>query len=110
MMIQANQMNQRKKGFNNGSKNAIQQAENYLSMMAFSKSGLIEQLEYEGYSTEDAEFAVDNITVDWQEQATLKAKDYLDNMSFSRSGLIEQLIFEGFSEEHANNAADAVGY
>lgn len=78
--------------------------------MAFSKSGLIEQLEYEGYSTEDAEFAVDNITVDWQEQATLKAKDYLDNMSFSRSGLIEQLIFEGFSEEHANNAADAVGY
>lgn len=44
--------------------NAIRHAENYISTMPFSKTGLIEQLEYEGYSTEDATYAVDHIDVD----------------------------------------------
>ena len=59
--------------------------------MAFSYSGLIDQLEYEGYSSEEAEYAAKNCGADWNEQAVLSAKQYLKTMSFSEDGLIEQL-------------------
>lgn len=74
--------------------------------MAFSYSGLIEQLEYEGYSTEEATYAVDNCGADWKEQAAKKAEEYLNSMSFSKSGLIEQLEYEGFTHEQAVYGAD----
>lgn len=90
--------------------NAIAAAESYLEFTAFSRSGLIGQLEYEGYSTEDATFAVDNITVDWNEQAAKMAQQYLDYSSFSRSGLIDQLVYEGFTSEQAEYGVTAVGY
>lgn len=93
-----------------GQKNAIDKAESYLDFMAFSRQGLIEQLEYEGFSTEDATFAVDNIEVDWNEQAALKAESYLEFSSFSRQGLIDQLLFEGFTQEQAEYGVSAVGY
>ena len=81
--------------------NAVKMAKTYISTMAFSRSGLIEQLEYEGFTNEDAVYGVDNITVDWNEQAVKMAKTYLDIMAFSRSGLIEQLEYEGFTHEQA---------
>lgn len=90
-----------------GQKNALKQAENYLDYTAFSRSGLIEQLEYEGYSTEDATFAVDKCTVDWNEQAAKKATEYLEFSSFSKSGLIDQLLYEGFTQEQAEYGANA---
>ncbi|MEH7383840.1 Ltp family lipoprotein [Bacillus sp. JJ1521] len=90
-------------------KNAIRHAENYISTMPFSKTGLIEQLEYEGYSKEDATFAVDNIKVDWREQAVRHAKNYNDTMPMSRQGLIEQLMYEGHSQEDSTYAADQIG-
>ncbi|MEC3884832.1 Ltp family lipoprotein [Halobacillus sp. HZG1] len=90
-------------------KQAVAMAEHYINFMAFSKSGLIDQLEFEGFSTEDATYGVENISVDWQEQAVIKAEEYLDFMAFSRQGLIDQLVFEGFSKEHAAYAASQVG-
>ncbi|MEA1851700.1 Ltp family lipoprotein [Cytobacillus sp. FSL W7-1323] len=89
--------------------NAIQTAVNYLDYTAFSRTGLIEQLEYEGYSNEEATYAVDHIEVDWKEQAVQAGKNYLDFTSFSRSGLIDQLVYEGFSQEHATYAVDQIG-
>lgn len=86
-----------------GQENAREQAANYLASQAFSRKGLIEQLEYEGYSKADATYAVDNITVDWFEQAALKARQYLDSQSFSRSGLLEQLLYEGFTRAQAEH-------
>lgn len=93
-----------------GQKNALRKAKDYLNLMAFSKSGLIEQLEYEGFTNEEATYAVNKLNVDWKEQAVLKGKQYLDIMSFSRSGLIEQLEYEGFSTEEATYAVDKIGY
>lgn len=93
-----------------GQKNALRSAEQYLSVMPFSYSGLIEQLEYENYSTEDATYAADNCGADWNEQAAKAAKKYLDVMAFSRDGLIEQLIFEGFTQEQAEYGVSQNGY
>lgn len=89
--------------------NALDQADSYLSYSAFSRTGLIDQLEYEGYSTADATFAVDNVTVDWMVQAERKAQSYLDFSSFSRSGLINQLEYEGLTSDQAEHGADSVG-
>ena len=63
-----------------------------------------------GFTTEDATYAVDNVTVDWNEQAAQKAQEYLDFMAFSREELIGQLVFEGFSQSEAEYGATAVGY
>ena len=93
-----------------GQKNAVRSAEQYLAFTAFSRSGLIEQLEFEGFSNEDATFAVDRVNPDWNEQAALSAQTYLEFTSFSRSGLIEQLVFEGFTAEQAEYGVSAAGY
>lgn len=93
-----------------GEKNALKSAQRYLSIMAFSYSGLVQQLEYEGYSHDEAVYAVDNCGADWNEQAAKKAADYLDMMSFSRDGLIDQLKYEGFSEEQAIYGVEKNGY
>lgn len=90
--------------------NAVGKAQSYLEYQAFSRSGLIKQLEYEGYSTEDATFGADYIAADWNAQAGAKAKSYLEYQSFSRDGLYDQLIYEGFSDAEANAGLAAVGY
>jgi colicin import membrane protein len=89
--------------------NAFDSAQSYLSFSAFSKSGLIDQLEFEGYSTADANWALDNMVVDWNEQAAKSAQSYLEFSSFSRSGLIDQLEFEGYTRSQAEYGVDQVG-
>jgi hypothetical protein len=93
-----------------GQENARKSAKNYLDYTAFSRSGLIKQLEYEGYSTEEATYGVDALNTDWNDQAVKSAKNYLDYTAFSRSGLIEQLEYEGFTTEEATYGASANGY
>ena len=90
--------------------NVVKTARNYLDFMAFSRKGLIDQLVYEGYSQESAEYAVDNIGADWNQQCAKKAKDYLDYMSFSRDGLYQQLAYEGFTDEQIQYGLSQVGY
>ena len=97
-------------GLTTGQRNAIASAKSYLQYSAFSMDGLIHQLEYEQYSTEDATFADDNCGADWNEQAALSAKSYLQYSSFSRGGLIEQLEYEGFTTEQAVYGVEANGY
>lgn len=93
-----------------GQKNALRSAREYLNYTAFSYQGLIEQLEYEKFSHEEAVYAADNCGADWYEQATKSAKEYLNFTSFSRDGLIEQLEYEGFTHEQAVYGVEANGY
>lgn len=89
--------------------NALSSAQSYLSFTAFSHDGLIDQLEYEGYSTEDATWAADNCGADWNAQALSSARSYLDFTAFSYSGLIDQLEYEGFTTEQATYGTDNCG-
>lgn len=72
-----------------------------MDFSAFSYDGLIGQLEFDKFTTEQATYAVKNCGTDWNEQAVKKAKSYLDISGFSRDGLIDQLVFDGFSQEQA---------
>lgn len=90
-------------------RNARQKAAEYLDFGSFSRSGLIEQVEYEGFTQEDATYGVDALNVDWNEQAAKKADEYLDFGSFSRSSLVEQLLYEGFTQEQAEYGVGTTG-
>lgn len=87
---------------------ALSTAERYLSVMAFSHEGLVGQLEFEGFTTEDATWAADNCGADWNEQAVKKAENYIDTMPFSYTGLIDQLEYEGFTTEQATHGVDSI--
>lgn len=89
--------------------NALRTAENYLSFTAFSREGLIDQLEFEQFSNADATWAVDRVEVDWNEQAAKSAENYLNFTSFSKAGLIDQLIFEGFTRKQAEFGVSQTG-
>ena len=89
--------------------NARQMAKDYLKYTAFSRQGLIKQLEFEGFSNSDAVYGVDYHDTNWKEQAAKCAKSYLDYSAFSRKGLIEQLEYEGFTYEQAVYGVDSTG-
>jgi len=84
-----------------GQKNALNRAKTYLEYSAFSKQGLIEQLEYEGYTHNEAVYAANHCGANWSEQAYKRAQTYLEYSSFSKDGLIEQLEYEGFTHSEA---------
>jgi len=88
-------------------RNAVAKAASYLRSSAFSRIGLIEQLEYEGFSREDATYGVDARNVDWMAQAVKKGASYLRSSAFSRSGLIAQLEYEGFTAAEAQFGTDS---
>jgi colicin import membrane protein len=81
--------------------NAVRAAKQYIHTMPFSRTGLINQLKFDGYSRKDATFAVDHVRANWNTEAVLAAKQYLKTMPFSRSSLIGQLVFDGFTKAQA---------
>lgn len=93
-----------------GEQNALKKAHSYLNSMAFSYTGLIKQLQFEGFSKSEATYGADNCGANWNDQAAKKAQSYINAMSFSKSGLIKQLEFEGFTRSQAQYGAKAVGY
>lgn len=93
-----------------GQKNALAKAKEYLSVMAFSHSGLVKQLKYEGFSDAEATYGADNCGANWNEQAAKKAQSYIEIMSFSRERLIDQLKYDGFTQAQAEYGVSAVGY
>jgi len=92
-----------------GEENARKSADSYLSFSAFSRTGLIDQLLFEGFSQAEAEYGVDALGADWNEQAAKSADSYLSFSAFSRSGLVDQLVFEGYSAAEAEFGVDASG-
>lgn len=92
-----------------GEQNALAKANSYLRVMAFSYEGLVGQLEYEGFSHDEAVYGADNCGADWYVQALAKASSYLKSSSFSYDSLVSQLEYEGFSYDEAVYGADNCG-
>ena len=89
-------------------KQARKSAQSYLKYSSFSRTGLVGQLKYEGFSEEDASYGVDILNTNWNEQAVKSAQTYLKYSSFSRTGLIGQLKYEGFSDEQAEYGVGSI--
>ncbi|WP_029458353.1 Ltp family lipoprotein [Dietzia alimentaria] len=86
-------------------KNALRSADRYLSVSSFSQQGLVDQLQFEDYSPEAAQYAAENVDADWNEQAAKKAEEYMAMSPMSRQGLVDQLVFEKFTPEQAEYGA-----
>ena len=93
-------------------KSALKRAKNYSDMMHMSKQGLYNQLisEYgEKFTAEEAQYAVDNLEVDYNENALKCAKNYQETMSMSPAAIYDQLVSEygeKFTPEEAQYAID----
>jgi len=96
-------------------KNAVRAAQSYLSISAFSRDGLIEQLSSQagnGFNIHDATKTVDSLNIDWNQEAVKSAKQYLQMMGFSCSGLVQQLSSRAgakFTEQQATFGAQRAG-
>jgi hypothetical protein len=96
---------------------AVEAAQSYLSEgQGFSEQGLIQQLTSSagnGFLTSDAEFAVNYLNPNWDQQAVDAGQGYLSlGQGFSEQGLIQQLTSSagnGFTQAQAEYAASEVG-
>jgi host cell surface-exposed lipoprotein len=95
---------------------AVQAARSYLDLgTGFSYEGLLQQLTSSagsGFAKSDAEYAINYLKPDWDQQAVEAAKGYLELGGFSRASLIQQLTSSagsGFTLAQAEYAANKVG-
>ena len=89
---------------------ALESALSYLNTNAFSRQGLKDQLEFEGFSAAEAEYAVDNCGADWYKEAALAAIMYMDSVGgFSADSLQEQLEYDGFTSSEAEYGVQNCG-
>ena len=79
-------------------------AQTYVDNENLSRESLIEELEFDGYSTTDAQWAADNVNVDWHLEASGVAAEALVYSAFSEEGLIEFLEYDGFTRKQAEFA------
>ena len=86
---------------------ALKSAENYSKTLHMSKQGIYDQLtsEFEGFSPEAAQYAIDNIQADWNANALAKAKEYEKTLNMSDEAIREQLVSE-YGEKFTQEEAD----
>ena len=91
-------------------KNALKTAKSYDKTTHMSKQGLYDQLtsEFEQFTPEAAQYAVDNVDANWKENALKTAKSYQEYGDMSTSAIYDQLTceFEQFTPEEAQYAID----
>ena len=94
--------------------NALKKAESYSNTMNMSKSAIFNQLtsEYgEKFPVAAAQYAIDNMSADWNANALAKAKSYQTTMNMSKSSIYDQLISEygeKFTKDQAQYAIDHI--
>ena len=85
---------------------AYVRAKQYLALeySAFSRQSLIDQLEFEGYNAEEAEYAADAVNADWTEQCLKRAELYRQYARVSDSDMKAYLKHDGFSDREITDA------
>lgn len=95
----------------NWDQQAVQSAQGYLTGgEGFSYQGLLQQLTSSsgsGFTQAQAEYAINNLNPNWDQQAVEAAKGYLNTGGFSQSSLLQQLTSSygsGFTQSQAEYA------
>ena len=91
-------------------KSALSSAKSYSDTMHMSQGAIYNQLtsEFDQFPEDAAQYAMDNLEVDWNENALKSAESYRDTMEMSNAAIYDQLIsqFDLFTEEQAQYAID----
>lgn len=91
-------------------RSALRSAETYADMMHMSKAGIFDQLTSEHgdqFTEEAAQYAIDNVEADWNNNALESAITYQDMMAMSPAAIHDQLTSEHgdkFTTEEADYA------
>jgi len=91
---------------------ALAKAKSYGTTMNMSKAGIYDQLispNGEKFSKESAQYAIDNVKIDYNANALKKAQTYQKEMSMSPSAVYDQLVSESgekFTAAEAQYAKD----
>lgn len=99
---------------------ALEDAKSYLKESTYSKKGLKEQLEFDGYTKKEANYAVNNCGANWKKQAKKEAKNLirlsLDEewkkwgvFYYSKKSMIETLKYHGYTKSQAKFGAKKCG-
>ena len=92
-------------------RSVMEKAQFYSDVVNMSKAKMYEELTAGcGFTAEEAQYAVDNVKVDWKENALKTAKTYEDE-SISKAGMYDRLTSEYedmFTEEEAQYAVDNI--
>ena len=87
---------------------ALEKAKRYNSLFHMSKKRMYRQLtsEFDKFSNDAAQYAIDHLEADYKYNALFNAKNYRKLFNMSKSGLFNQLTsyIDGFTEEEANYA------
>ena len=87
---------------------ALGKAKSYNSLFHMSKKRMYRQLtsDFDKFSNDAAQYAVDHLEADYKYNALFNAKNYRKLFNMSKSGLFNQLTsyIDGFTEEEANYA------
>ena len=87
---------------------ALGKAKSYNSLFHMSKKRMYRQLtsDFDKFSNDAAQYAVDHLEADYKYNALFNAKNYRKLFNMSKSGLINQLTssIDGFTEEEAQYA------
>jgi len=89
---------------------ALGKAKSYNSLFHMSKKRMYRQLtsEFDKFSNDAAQYAIDHLEADYKYNALFNAKNYRKLFNMSKSGLFNQLTsyIDGFTEEEAQYAID----
>ena len=89
---------------------ALGKAKSYNSLFHMSKKRMYRQLtsDFDKFSNDAAQYAIDHLEADYKYNALFNAKNYRKLFNMSKSGLFNQLTsyIDGFTEEEANYAID----
>ena len=92
---------------------ALGKAKSYNSLFHISKKRMYRQLtsEFDKFSNDAAQYAIDHLEADYKYNALFNAKNYRKLFNMSKSGLFNQLTsyIDGFTEEEANYAIQHLG-
>ena len=87
---------------------ALSKATTYANTMNMSKQGVYDQLTSEHgekFSKEAADYAIENVKVDWNKNALAKAKTYQSDMAMSPDAIRDQLV-SSYGEKFTKQEAD----
>lgn len=87
----------------------MRSAENYLRSQGISRLGLIDQLQFEQFSEEDARYATEQSGADWNAEAVEAAQDFLSRNPYDAKTLTVLTESMGFTEDEVTHAVDEAG-
>ena len=87
---------------------ALSSARREMEHGAFTPAGLMKELEGQGFTLEQVQYALDHCGADWQQQTALAAQEYLRQQAISETALKERLLQDGHDPQAIRQALVAL--